>query len=119
MNKNQGIKLFVYTVKDLVQAKKLYSTFLGVEPYVDGSYYVGFRLEGQEIGLVPAAGQGGETGPIGYVDVGDVRVNLKNLLEAGAQLAQDVRDVGGGLLIATVKDGSGNLLGLRQAPRTS
>jgi predicted enzyme related to lactoylglutathione lyase len=115
MNKNQGIKIIVYPVKDRAQAKKLYSTFLGVQPYVDGPYYVGFRLEGQEIGLDPAAGQRGETGPIGYVDVSDVRASLKNLLEAGAQLVQDVQDVGAGLLIAKVRDGDGNLLGLRQS----
>ncbi len=39
---NQGIKQFNYPVKDLAQAKKLYSTLLGVEPYMDKAYYVGF-----------------------------------------------------------------------------
>ena len=115
MNKNQGMKLIVYPVRDAAQAKKLYSTLLGVEPYVDGSYYVGFRLEGMEIGLDPAAGKRGETGPVAYIDVSDVRGSLKDLLKAGAQLVQDVQDVGGGLLIAKVKDGDGNLLGLRQS----
>jgi predicted enzyme related to lactoylglutathione lyase len=115
MMKNPAIKLLVYPVKDPAQAKKLYSTFLGVEPYVDSPYYIGFRLEGLEIGLDPAAGQRGESGPIGYADVRDVRLSLKSLLEAGAQLLQDVQDVGAGLLIAKVQDGSGNLLGLRQS----
>jgi predicted enzyme related to lactoylglutathione lyase len=119
MNKNQGFKIIVYPVKDPAKAKKLYSTLLGVEPYVDGSYYVGFRVEGQEIGLDPGAGQRGENGPIGYVDVSDVRESLKSLLEAGAQLMQDVQDVGGGLLIAKVKDGDGNLLGLRQSSQVA
>jgi hypothetical protein len=58
MNKKQGIKLLVYPAKDLAKAKKLYSTLLGVEPYIDGAYYVGFCLQGQEIGLDPAAGGG-------------------------------------------------------------
>jgi hypothetical protein len=36
------------------------------------------------------------------------------LLDAGATTQQDVKDVGGGLLIAQVKDAGGNVLGLRQ-----
>jgi hypothetical protein len=37
-------------------------------------------------------------------------------LGAGAQSQQEVKDVGGGLLIATVKDADGNILGFRQSP---
>ena len=50
---DQGIRLFVYPVKDLAQAKTLYRTLLGVEPYTDEAYYVGFRVGDQEIGLDP------------------------------------------------------------------
>lgn len=39
------------------------------------------------------------------------------LVDAGGETVQDVKDVGGGLLIATVKDAAGNTLGLRQSPR--
>jgi predicted enzyme related to lactoylglutathione lyase len=42
---------------------------------------------------------------------------LRLLVDAGGQTVQDVKDVGGGLLIATVKDAAGNTLGLRQPPR--
>jgi hypothetical protein len=35
----------------------------------------------------------------------------------GGQTVQDVKDVGVGLLIATVKDAAGNTIGLRQPPR--
>jgi hypothetical protein len=34
----------------------------------------------------------------------------------GAELLRDVRDVGGGRLIASVKDADGNLVGLLQDP---
>jgi hypothetical protein len=36
-------------------------------------------------------------------------------VEAGFVLDQDTRDVGGGMLIARVKDADGNTVGLRQA----
>jgi len=35
---NQGIRLFVFPVKDVARAKTLYSRLLGAEPYVDGAY---------------------------------------------------------------------------------
>ncbi len=34
----QGMRMIVYPVRDLAQAKRLYSTLLGVEPYVDGAW---------------------------------------------------------------------------------
>jgi hypothetical protein len=41
---NQGIRLFVYPVKDIARAKTLYSQLLSTEPYVDEVYYVGYRV---------------------------------------------------------------------------
>jgi catechol 2,3-dioxygenase-like lactoylglutathione lyase family enzyme len=99
---NQGMSLLVYPVKDVAKAKILYRELLGIEPYADGAYYVGFRT--------------GNLGPIGYWEVTDIRATLQQLLDAGAQVDQDVRDVGGGKLIATVKDADGNTLGLMQSP---
>ena len=45
---NHGITLIVYPVKDLARTKELYKKFTGIEPYVDGSYYVGFKFGDQE-----------------------------------------------------------------------
>lgn len=109
---NQGISLIVYPVKDVEQAKKLYNTFLGVEPYVDGAYYVGYKVGDHEVGLDPNAST---SGPIAYIDVDDIHKSLQALLDAGAQTEQDVTDVGYGLLIAKVKDADGNTIGLRQS----
>ncbi|HSZ87688.1 MAG TPA: hypothetical protein VK787_16760, partial [Puia sp.] len=50
---NKGIKTILYPVKDMTQAKTLFSKFLGVDPYADQPYYVGFKIDGQDIGLVP------------------------------------------------------------------
>ena len=117
MNQVQGIKQFNYPVKDIAQAKKLYGKLLGVEPYADAAYYVGFRIDGQEIGLVPNGFyQGAAMGAVGYFEVSDIQSCLQELVEAGAQVQQKVTDVGGGKLVATVKDADGNLTGLIQEP---
>jgi predicted enzyme related to lactoylglutathione lyase len=113
---NQGISLVVYPVKDIAQAKTVYSTLLGVDPYVDQPYYVGFRVGDQEVGLDPNGHKQGMTGPLGYREVDDIETSLKLLLDAGAQLQQAAKDVGGGKLVATVKDPDGNVTGLVQSP---
>ena len=107
------MRLIVYPAKDLAKSKALFGRLLGVEPYIDGSYYVGFRAGDLEFGLDPNS-QG--PGPIAYWEVADIRSSLQGLLAAGAPAHQDVKDVGGGLLIATVEDADGNVLGLRQSP---
>ena len=48
------------------------------------------------------------------ITVGDIKGTLQALLEAGAEVDQDLKDVGGGRLIASVKDADGNLIGLLQ-----
>ena len=108
----QGMRTFIYPVKDLAQAKTLYSTLLGVDPYVDEPYYVGFRVEDQEIGLDP---HGHKEGMTPYWHVDDVRKSHHLLLDAGAETLQDVKDVGGGKLTAVVRDADGNLIGLTQS----
>ena len=39
-----GMQLIVYPVKDIAHAKALFREVLGVEPYADAPYYVGFRV---------------------------------------------------------------------------
>jgi predicted enzyme related to lactoylglutathione lyase len=111
-----GIKTVIYPVKDLTRAKALYGKLLGVAPYADEPYYVGFRVGDQEIGLDPNGHRQGLAGPLGYWHVDDVEETLKRLLDAGAEPQQAVKDVGGGKLIATVKDADGNMIGLVQSP---
>lgn len=111
---NRDIKLIVYSVQDLATAKKLYIKFLNTDPYVDGAYYVGFKVGDTEVGLIPKPQGQTADSPIVYTDVGDIRHSLMSLSDIGAEVLQDVRDVGGGLLVATIKDADGHVLGLRQ-----
>jgi predicted enzyme related to lactoylglutathione lyase len=117
MRMNHGIKTIIVPVKDLAAAKALYTALLGVEPYSDAPYYVGFRVGEQEIGLDPNGHNNGLTGPIGYSHVDDIEASLKALLDAGARVEQTVNDVGGGRLIASVRDIDGNVIGVLQDPQ--
>jgi predicted enzyme related to lactoylglutathione lyase len=106
----RNIKLLVYPIKDVEKAKTFYGKFLDIEPYVESDYYVGYRVGDQEVGLDPNS----NVGPIAYTDVKDIRSSLQAMTEVGAEIVQDVKDVGGGMLIAQVKDADGNVVGLRQ-----
>jgi len=115
MNSPSPVQLIVYSVKDLTAAKKLFGAFLGAEPYVDGAYYVGYRVGELEIGLDPNAQAQGFAAPISYIDTADIKASIKSLVEAGAEVVVEPMDVGGGLLVARLKDADGNFLGLRQS----
>ena len=107
----QNIPLIVYPVTDIEKAKAFYGKFLNVEPYIDSPYYVGYKVGDQEVGLDPNS----TVGPIAYTDVEDINSNLQAIIEVGGEIVQDAQDVGGGLLIAKIKDADGNVVGLRQA----
>jgi predicted enzyme related to lactoylglutathione lyase len=113
---NQGIGTIIYPVKDINRAKKMFSRFLEVEPYADMPYYVGYKVGNLEIGLDPNGFNQGMTGPITYYHVTDIRKSMQALIDEGAQKLQDIKDVGGGKLIATVKGPEGNVMGLIQMP---
>src|SRR5579859_3824826 len=104
-----GIRTIIYPVKDLAQAKALFGTLLGVAPYANTAYYVGFKVVDQEIGLSPApyGHREGMTGPLSYLHVDDIRASLQLILDVGGQEQQPAMDVGGGRLVASATDAEG------------
>lgn len=109
-----GVKTILYHVADTAQAKTLYSTLLGMEPYVADEYYVGFQVDGQEIGLVNTAVAKGKTGVQAHVHVEDIEATHQALLDAGAEEVDPIAEVGGGLRVSVLKDTDGNVIGLSQ-----
>lgn len=108
---NQGVTTVIYPVKDMARAKMRFHTLLGVEPYSDEPYYVGFKVEGQDIGLVPNSPEAGITA---FYHVDDIEQSLQALLDTGSQVLREINDVGGGRLVASVRDPDGNIIGLVQ-----
>ena len=108
------IRTITIPVKDLAAARALYRTLLGVEPYVDEVYYVGFRPEGApEVGLDPHGDL--TAGPVTYYHVADIEASVATLTGAGATVERSPHDVGAGNLTATLRDADGNVFGLFQA----
>jgi predicted enzyme related to lactoylglutathione lyase len=114
----KNVSLIVYTAADLPAAKRFFRELTGADPYADSPYYVGYKNGNgeMEIGLVPQ-GTNANPGALAYWTVDDIATSVKALVDAGGAVVQDVTDVAQGLLVASVKDPTGSIVGLRQFPK--
>ena len=114
----QGLRTAGYKVSDLDKAKEWYTNILGIQPYFDEAFYVGFNVAGYELGLQPA--EDGETirdsGVLAYWGVEDVPTSYRELLHAGATMLEEPTDVGGDIMVASVRDPWGNAFGIIYNP---
>ncbi len=84
---------------------------MGREPYFDEPFYVGFSVGGFELGLIPD-GEPGAAGVQVYWGTADAASELVRLTDLGAEVHEPVKDVGGGIKVASVRDPFGNLFGI-------
>jgi catechol 2,3-dioxygenase-like lactoylglutathione lyase family enzyme len=110
-----GLRTAIYPVNDLAAARQWYAGVLGLEPYFDEPFYVGFNVGGFELGLIPD-GEPGVAGPQALWGVPDASHAHARLIELGASLLDPVTDVGGGIKVAAVRDPFGNRLGIIENP---
>ena len=110
-----GLRTIVYPAPDLAKAKQWYSEVLGVQPYFDEAFYVGFSVGGFELGLVPDA-EPGINGSQAMWGVENIEIQFKRLLALGAKELEAVTEVGGGIKVAAVQDPFGNRLGIIENP---
>jgi predicted enzyme related to lactoylglutathione lyase len=110
-----GLRTAIYPVPDLAAAKRWYAEFLGVAPYFDEPFYVGFSVGGFELGLLPD-GVPGTSGPQALWGVDNVDAVYARLIELGASPLDPVAEVGGGIKVAAVVDPFGNRLGVIENP---
>ena len=110
-----GLRTAIYPAPDLAAAKQWYSQVLGLAPYFDQPFYVGFSVGGFELGLLPD-GTPGTTGPQPLWGVADAEAAFKRLIELGASSLEPVTEVGEGIKVGAVADPFGNRLGIIENP---
>lgn len=117
----QGLRTVVFKVGDLAKAKEWYTSILGIDPYFDEPFYVGFNVEGYELGLQPApvVDDVPEPNVVTYWGVADIYESYVKLLGAGAVPYEEPADVGGDIIVASVKDPWGNAFGIIFNPNFS
>lgn len=106
--------LITFPAPDLDATKRFFRALTGTEPYADAPQYVGYKDGEMEIGLVP---KGHQMGALPFWTVSDIEAAVKALEAAGGTVVQKIRDVAYGLLVATLKDPNGSIVGLRQFPK--
>jgi predicted enzyme related to lactoylglutathione lyase len=109
-----GLRSHIYPASDLEGAKAWYREVLGIAPYFDEPFYVGFDVGGYELGLHP--GGDPDACPKTYWGVDDIEAALQHLLDSGAEPADAISDVGDGIRMAGVLDPRGYFFGLIENP---
>lgn len=107
------LRSVIYHVADLAAAKEWYSKATGVKPYFDEPFYVGFDINGCELGLDPdisAIVTGNQS--VSYWAVDDTEAAAKKLVGFSGTLVQPKTNVGGDIHVPIVADPFGNHIGL-------
>ena len=117
----QGLRTTIYRVSDLDRAKEWYASMLSRRPYFDEPFYVGFDVDGYELGLHPVepGSPRPEGGIVAYWGVEDADAALGRLLGLGATSHTEVQNVGDGIRVAIVLDPDGNTFGIIENPHFS
>lgn len=113
-----GLRTTIYKVADLNAAKVWYAQAFETEAYFDEPFYVGFNIGGYELGLLPEESPTTDKAEsvLTYWGVEEITKEYNRLLALGASSHEAPNNVGGDLMVATVKDPWGNLVGLIYNP---
>ena len=105
-------------VGDLEKAKEWYNEVFQSKPYFDEPFYVGYSIGGYELGLQESKDLPSEkTANIHtYWGVDNIQKEFDRLLELGATSFEEPYNVGGEIMVATVKDPWDNLIGIIYNP---
>lgn len=107
------LRTIIYHVTDIQKAKQWYMDVTGVQPYFDESFYVGFDINGCELGLDPDMTNIDEGNmAIAYWSVDDIEAAVKQLSQQGATIVMNIAGVGEGIKTVVVRDPFGNAVGL-------
>ena len=110
------MKTIIYPVKDIARREAALHAAAGVEPDMDEPYYVGFKVDGQDVGLDPNGHGKGMTGPRGYWHVDDINATSPRWSPPAPRCSRTVADVGGGSSSPRSRTPTATLIGLLQPP---
>lgn len=113
-----GLRTAIYKVSDVDAAKDWYAKVFQTNPYFDEPFYVGFNISGYELGLQPEENSDKEKtdNVIMYWGVNDIEKEFNRFVEAGATVHEEPTNVGGEIMVASVKDAWDNVIGLIYNP---
>ncbi len=113
-----GLRTAIYKVGDIVKATEWYTQAFGKAPYFNEPFYVGFNIGGYELGLQPEENPTNEKpeSVMALWGVNKIHEEYEHLISLGATSHEKPTNVGGALMVASVKDPWGNIIGLIYNP---
>ena len=113
-----GLRTCIYKVSDMEKAKAWYAKAFDKKPYFDEPFYVGFNIGGYELGLLPEENPTKEKAAsvLTYWSVEEIEKMYQHFIHQGATTHEAPNNVGGELMVATVIDPWGNIIGLIYNP---
>lgn len=116
-NKILGLRTVIYKVSDIKLATQWYSRVFICEPYFNEPFYVGYNIGGYELGLQPEEGSAKKAESVlTYWGVKDIKSAYDRFLSLGATAHEEPQNVGGEIMVASVKDPWDNIIGLIYNP---
>jgi len=110
-----GLRTLIYKVTDMQKAKEWYTSAFKAEPYFDEPFYIGFNIAGYELGLQPDEAVKGDN-VVAYWGVDNIEGEYERLLQLGATIHEAPQNVGGEIVVASLRDPWGNIIGLIYNP---
>lgn len=109
-----SLRMAMYFVNDLEKAKEWYSRVLNSDPSSEDPGSVSFFVGGDRLLLLKIEGNNQQTqsGGTGFWAVSNVEEDYQRLLDLGAEALSEIRDMGNGILTATLRDPFGNFIGI-------
>jgi catechol 2,3-dioxygenase-like lactoylglutathione lyase family enzyme len=109
-----GLRTTIYPTQDLVETTRIFRGLLGIEPYFEEDFYVGFNVGGYELGIDPNSNL--DDGTQSYWGVDDIEAAAEELINDGAEILAEVNEVGDGIKVAQFRLSDGNHFAIIENP---
>lgn len=111
-----GLRTTIYPTDDLIASVKYFTALLGIEPYFDEPFYVGYNVGGYELGVDPNSELA--DGVQSYWGVKDAGIAAAELGASGATEVSAVNEVGHGIKVGRFRLPDGNIFAIIENPHS-
>lgn len=109
-----GLRSSIHHTNDVAAARQWFESFLGFPPYFEAPRYVGFDVGGFELGIFYDPQNHGQANT--YWGVPDAHEAVQSLCDSGCDIVEEITDVGEEILMASVRNPHGQIIGVIQNP---
>ncbi len=109
-----GLRTTIYPTDDLAASVAQFNELLGIKPYFDEPFYVGYNVGGYELGIDPNSDVA--DGVQSYWGVKDAHAAAEELRARGATTVAEVTDTGDGIKVGRFRLPDGSLFCIIENP---